>query len=280
MNSTPPDSTDPDEIHPSESDPGLTQKQPQGLPLTQLLVSVQNVVEAEIAINAGADIVDFKDPTRGPLGKVEPQVWTAAAGLIPAAPSSDNEISYRAPLLSAALGEGTAGAESADQLPANFAFAKVGTSGIASIKQLRDLWNQTAANLPAGTELVAVAYADHAAAGTLPPEQIFSLAATFGIGRCLLDTYTKDGISSLTHLGVAGLVRLDEIAETRDLWWALGGSITLQDAGTLADLELQPSCFAVRGDVCNGSRSGPVVPARVESWVQQLKRFPTRLADS
>ena len=250
-----------------------------------ILVSVQDIAEAEIALNSGADIIDFKDPTIGPLGQVDPQVWSDATNLLASGPtgtcstaqsSRSAAKSQQQPLLSAALGEGVAGADTANQLPAEFAFAKIGTSGITSAKQLRELWKRTRANLPTGTELVAVAYADFAAAQTLPPEQIFSLAATFGLGRCLLDTFTKDGISSVTHLTVAGLQSLDAIAESRDLWWALGGSITTGDLQSLADVDVRPPCFAVRGDVCTGGRAGTLDPSRVESWVLQVRRFPSR----
>jgi len=36
--------------------------------MTQLLISVTNVEEAQIALNSGADFIDLKDPNGGALG--------------------------------------------------------------------------------------------------------------------------------------------------------------------------------------------------------------------
>jgi dihydroneopterin aldolase len=39
--------------------------------MTQLLISVKNVAEALIALDAGADIIDMKDPNIGALGALD-----------------------------------------------------------------------------------------------------------------------------------------------------------------------------------------------------------------
>jgi (5-formylfuran-3-yl)methyl phosphate synthase len=43
----------------------------------QLLVSVADAADAAAAIDGGADIIDAKDPTRGPLGPVAPETLAA-----------------------------------------------------------------------------------------------------------------------------------------------------------------------------------------------------------
>ena len=45
--------------------------------MTQFLASVRDVSEAAIALAAGADIVDLKEPSRGALGAVEPATIAA-----------------------------------------------------------------------------------------------------------------------------------------------------------------------------------------------------------
>ena len=39
-----------------------------------LLVSVRSAEEATVALKAGADLIDVKEPTRGPLGMAEAEV--------------------------------------------------------------------------------------------------------------------------------------------------------------------------------------------------------------
>ncbi|HEY4171860.1 MAG TPA: (5-formylfuran-3-yl)methyl phosphate synthase, partial [Rhodopila sp.] len=45
--------------------------------MTRMLASVTGPEEAEIALTAGADIIDLKDPTRGALGAVATNVIQA-----------------------------------------------------------------------------------------------------------------------------------------------------------------------------------------------------------
>ncbi len=42
--------------------------------MTRLLVSVRSAAEAEIALSAGADLIDVKEPSRGSLGAADPAV--------------------------------------------------------------------------------------------------------------------------------------------------------------------------------------------------------------
>src|SRR5712691_8352699 len=49
-----------------------------GTSMTKFLASVRDVSEAEIALAAGADIIDLKEPARGALGAVEPAIIAAA----------------------------------------------------------------------------------------------------------------------------------------------------------------------------------------------------------
>ena len=55
--------------------------------MTGLLVSVRSAAEARIALEAGADLIDVKEPRRGALGAADPAVWKdvcrAVAGRVP-----------------------------------------------------------------------------------------------------------------------------------------------------------------------------------------------------
>ena len=43
---------------------------------TRLLVSVRSADEAEAAIAGGADVIDVKEPSHGPLGMSEPDQYS------------------------------------------------------------------------------------------------------------------------------------------------------------------------------------------------------------
>jgi dihydroneopterin aldolase len=48
----------------------------------QLLVSVADAIDAAAAVEGGADIIDAKDPSRGPLGPVSPATLAAIIGTV------------------------------------------------------------------------------------------------------------------------------------------------------------------------------------------------------
>src|SRR5512136_2653805 len=48
----------------------------------RLLVSVSDAAEARVALAAGADIIDAKNPRRGPLGPVTPRTLAAIVGAV------------------------------------------------------------------------------------------------------------------------------------------------------------------------------------------------------
>ena len=45
--------------------------------MTRLLVSVRSAAEAEAALLGGADVIDVKEPDRGPLGRADDAVIAA-----------------------------------------------------------------------------------------------------------------------------------------------------------------------------------------------------------
>lgn len=231
----------------------------------ELLVSVRTSSEIQIGITHKVDICDLKEPRMGPLAPSSEALWMVAASRC-----GGLKVDHRVPLLSAALGERDDALNLAVRLPRQFEFAKVGPSNCESLQSLLELWSEVRKRLNDRTELVAVAYADAAAAGSLPAETVFRAAKDAGMNRCLIDTYTKDGRSTLDHLGTDGLIRLSQIAEQQGLWWTLAGSIRLEHLARLNLAGIAPNCFGVRGDVCDGGRGGSLSPLRLGRWQQFL----------
>ena len=144
----------------------------------QLLVSVSDAMEAGDAIDGGADIVDAKDPSSGPLGPVTLETLTAI----------QRRTGGRRPL-SAALGD-PSGEVDAHRMARAFVstgvdFVKVGflaardsadvrrlvssaVSGAEEAVRERQTW--AGALAPAGIRsgVIAVAYADHTPGGVTP----------------------------------------------------------------------------------------------------------------
>ncbi|TWT64877.1 (5-formylfuran-3-yl)methyl phosphate synthase [Allorhodopirellula solitaria] len=235
----------------------------------QLLVSVRNLDEAKTAAALGVDIIDFKEPRRGPLAPVDAAVWEAAAQALPDAS------------LSAALGESDSALRLASRVPATFRFAKVGPSGLRAASDLTDLWSELP--LPASVELVPVAYADADTAACVEVEQVLELVIAAGRTRMLIDTFSKDGRSLFDHLTHDHLVRLLRRANAAGVWVALAGSVRLDQVAEFAEQPVVAGCWGVRGDVCVPSvdrvpsvnpaerRAGQLDADRVHAWMQTLQ---------
>ncbi|MFG0263369.1 MAG: (5-formylfuran-3-yl)methyl phosphate synthase [Novipirellula sp. JB048] len=237
--------------------------------MTDLLVSVRDDCEFRTALAAGVAIIDFKEPSRGALAAVEPAIWRSAVKRL-AAPLGDQLDGAPSPRgrsrLSAALGEPHDWRAVIGRLPAGFQFAKIGPSGIETAADLKRLWHEAARHLGPTTELVAVAYADFEAAHCLSPAAIFQLASEAGFQRGLVDTFTKDGRSTLDHLTAAGLRELGQIASRASMQWAIAGSLRLAMVDELETEGVHPDCYAVRGDLCEQDRTGNQCPRRLKQW--------------
>lgn len=235
------------------------------------LVSVRDLDEARLAAEFEVDILDLKEPLHGALSPVSDTLWRHIGRWAAAQTSNDGKADLR---LSAALGEWEQATEIAGSVPPEFAFAKMGPGGCNSESQLQDHWGTVRRRLPRPVELVAVAYADHAAADCLSAESILDLADRQGFARILLDTFQKQEGSTIDIWGGDRLVQFGADAHRRGLWWALAGSLTLSECDLIdqwqPSLCWRPNCYAVRGDVCERSRTGTLSPARLRAWESML----------
>ena len=232
--------------------------------LADLLISVRDQEELLELQKSQAQIIDLKEPRRGPLAPAALSLWQFADQLWQQSARDD------AGLLSAALGEQEQARNVAASLPPAFDFAKVGPSKCDTPARLCRLWDEIRQSLNDTTELVAVAYADWKSANCLSPDVIFRLAGAHGFKRCLIDTYQKDGRSAVDHLGYQALTDLHQITRQHHLWWTLAGSIRMPVVDEFQRLGWLPDCFGVRGDVCVGTRTTRIAQDLVEAWCQRL----------
>ena len=76
--------------------------------------------------------------------------------------------------------------------------------------------------------VIAVAYADYAAAGAPAPETVVRLAAATGVDGVLLDTWGKDGRDLFHHLAEPALRAWIEQARAAGLLVSLAGSLSIE----------------------------------------------------
>ena len=233
----------------------------------ELLVSVRSAAEVRPALNGGADIIDAKEPSRGPLGAVSVDVLADIVARVP----DDRR-------LSVALGDLTDPdavicAVTRFRLPPrpSATYLKLGFAGVPSENRIeRLIGTAVAASNETVTSplIVAVAYADSARAGTVSPDAISRIAAEAGAAGILLDTHTKDGLGLLSWIDPAALERWVAVARAAGMITALAGGLGLEDLERVA--AAGPDVLGVRGAVCEGGREGWVRTERVRAIRQAL----------
>jgi uncharacterized protein (UPF0264 family) len=221
----------------------------------RFLVSVRSVVEAEAALDGGADIIDAKEPALGALGAVAPaELARIAARVPPAIP------------FSAALGDAASAADAAAILGALElepraapTYIKIGALGIRTAAALESMLRAAvdgAARLPARPVLIAVAYADADGSDAPLPRAVSRAAEAAGAGGVLLDTMHKDGRTLLDWQTSAAVEAWLAGARHAGLVTALAGSLGAAAVPLLR--QLRPDIVGVRGAVCEGGREGRV----------------------
>lgn len=241
----------------------------------RLLVSVRDAAEARAAIEGGADVIDVKEPSAGPLGAASVDATIAVAieaGTVPGLPWTlacgelvdvgvDGVLAH-VEAVCRGLGEVVPGR------PPKPWLVKVGLSGMAG-RPWRDDLARIAAGLPGGIVQAAVAYADWHGGDAPDPEAIFREAPGLG-GVVLLDTFDKAAGSCLAIAGESAIRRLADLARSEGVWLALAGRISPADAGWIADL--RPDIVAVRSAVCRGGRMGRVEAGLTARLRSELRR--------
>jgi (5-formylfuran-3-yl)methyl phosphate synthase len=225
-----------------------------------LLVSVRSASEARAALAGGADIIDVKEPGRGPLGMADPEVWHAVRRAVP-----------KPVPVSVALGEL---ADWDGRNPSRLsridgvAFRKLGLAGEA--RGPAAAWQQRFSTLQRawgeGPAWVAVAYADWEHAEAPHPDAVLAFALRGACAGVLVDSHEKKSPSTLGPHWKSWIAR----ARRGGLLVALAGGL---DAAAIARLVgLAPDWFAVRGAACGGGdRGASVEPERVEALARAVR---------
>lgn len=227
--------------------------------MTRLLVSVRDETEAKIALAAGVDLIDVKEPSRGSLGAASPAVWHTIS-----------EVCRDTCPVSAALGEllnddvATLAAQTN-----GLSYAKVGLAGCADRHDWLERWQACLAQLPGEVAAVAVAYADADRARSPRAEVVLDNAIAFGCRALLFDTYHKGSGDLFDHLPFARLRDLVWEAHSHGLLVVLGGS--LNELAIPIARQLRVDYLAVRGAVCRVARDQCVDRSLIEHMLHALR---------
>ncbi|MEX2286488.1 MAG: (5-formylfuran-3-yl)methyl phosphate synthase [Planctomycetaceae bacterium] len=234
-------------------------------PTPRLLVSVRNRDEARAAIAGGCDILDVKEPNRGPLGMAD---IVAIKEVIAVARDCGEDDGVP---VSAALGEVRDWIDPHDvpQLPVGVEFVKLGLSGLDDAWDWQYCWQQVLGRFKdrAGRNLawIAVAYADHSVARAPKPVSIIAAAAQTGCTGVLLDTFGKDGQTLLDWMPPEEVAHLAAQTAKLGMTFAVAGSLRIESLAALADVA--PDIIAVRTAACrHGERSGSICPDSVRRF--------------
>jgi len=203
--------------------------------MTKMLASVSNLQEAVTIIAAGADIIDIKDPHKGALGAVEPdmakEIVQKVSGRIMTSATVGDLPMEKNCIATAIKRMRTTGVD----------IIKVGVFADAVPGDVLQVFRQYA---DAGCRIVLVFFADQ-----IPQFDDFSEIADAGILGVMLDTSDKTRGSLRTILDDKTLEYFVRQAQAAGLMTGLAGSLKLADIQPL--LKLNPDYLGFRSALCD-----------------------------
>jgi (5-formylfuran-3-yl)methyl phosphate synthase len=233
-----------------------------------LLVSVRGAEEAMSALAGGADVLDVKEPLRGPLGAADEETLRTVAAAVRSLPEPRT--------LTAALGEALEmGGAKVQAVPEGYSFCKLGMSWLRHRANWEDRWRKARLVFEdrAGRSLewVAVAYADDVAAGSPPIGEVLAAGRRARCRGLLIDTFDKSA-GRLTDFLTPGC--LEEVAceaHESGMFLAVAGRLRVEDLRQLREHSVD--VVGVRSAACAGElRGGQVTREQTERCRTALDR--------
>lgn len=224
---------------------------------TRMLASVLDAAEAEVALSAGADILDLKDPRQGALGALPLSVVAdivAVVGRRRPVSATVGDLPMEPELL----------VERASALAAcGLDFVKIGLFA----DPRRNACIEALATLAGRQPLVGVLFADQQ-----PDIAALADLAAAGFAGVMLDTAHKGRGGLRACLPDEVLRRFVVAAAHNGLFSGLAGSLAAEDIPAL--LRLEPDYLGFRGALCVGAqRRARIEAAAVERIRRELPRL-------
>jgi uncharacterized protein (UPF0264 family) len=223
--------------------------------MMQLLISVKNIEEALIALEANVDIVDLKDPNLGALGALDLETTCEIVRQV-----------YGHSLISATVGELHA---SVDELVADIqlrvnAGVNIVKIAVSGLFYKADFYDAIIQFSKAGVKIVVVFFADEEIDLNILPTLKNS-----GVYGAMLDTKNKQ--KNLLQVQDQQVLKLfTQLSHQYQLKSGLAGSLQPQHIDLIA--QINPTYIGFRGGVCdNSQRKTSLNRARVDEVVNMLR---------
>ena len=220
--------------------------------MTLMLASVANPEEAALAAAGGADIVDFKDPTKGAIAAASLEVVEAGV----------RAVAQRAQT-SATLGDPPYEAASLTARARSFRAAGVDMLKLAVDGAMLDALAAPLSALASEGRLIGMLFADEA-----PDFALLPRLAALGFSGAMLDTRAKGAGRLLNHLDVARLASFCAAARDNGLTAGLAGSLEPPDIPRL--LLTGPYALGFRGALCKDRVRGAGLDSQAFALVRDL----------
>ncbi|HQR61046.1 MAG TPA: (5-formylfuran-3-yl)methyl phosphate synthase [Methylophilaceae bacterium] len=230
--------------------------------MTRLLASVTSAEEAMIALEAGADIIDLKNPAQGTLGALPLDVIRAIVKVVDGrrpVSATIGDLPVQPSLLAGRVAE--TASTGVDIIKVGF-FGNTGHQ--EAVRALTPL-------VAMGACIVAVLFADHR-----PDMKLLPLLENAGFYGVMLDTENKNGGRLTDYLGLDALHDFVIASRSKRMQVGLAGSLMESDIASLS--LLKPDYLGFRGALCaNHERKAMLDRTHLES-VQSMLRECNKLA--
>ncbi len=235
----------------------------------KLLISSKNAREAAEAIAGGADIIDVKNPSEGPLGANFPWVIKEIRKLTPEKLEVSCTIG-EAPSIPASIALAAYGAASL-----GVDYVKVGLYGTKTLQNAVTLLqnvSRAVKDYNPKVQVVAAGYADFQRAQSIDPLLVPQAAAEAKVEVAMLDTAVKDGKRLFDFLTNEQLSEFVGLAHKKGLGAALAGSLRKQDLPAIYNSGADIA--GVRGAACSNSNrvTGHITKEKVRELAEIIEQ--------
>ena len=240
----------------------------------KLLVSVESLEEARVAVECGCAVLDIKNPNEGSLGANFPWVLES---IMKEFPSLECETSATVGDLPHKPGTGALAAYAVSSLGLDY--VKGGLYASTTFEQAVEMMNaiQRAVKLAnPKARAVAAGFADWRRFNGLSTTDLVKAASAAQVDVVLIDTAIKDGSNLFDNMSNDELEEFVGLCREAGIMCALAGSIKEKHLDTLA--RIGPDLTGVRGALCSdqSDRRSVIDPVRTRAFIQATEEAVKR----
>jgi hypothetical protein len=242
----------------------------------KLLVSVESLEEARVAVEARCAVLDIKNPNEGSLGANFPWVLRAIM----------EEFPERSCETSATVGDlphkpGTAALAAYAVALLGLDYVKAGLYGSTTFEQAVEMmtaFRRAVRMANPRARAVAAGFADWRRFNGLSTTDLVRAARASEVDVVLVDTAIKDGSNLFDNMSFDELSEFVGMCREAKIMCALAGSIKEKHLDTLA--RLGPDLTGVRGALCSdqSDRRSVIDPVRARAFIEATEEAVRRAA--